>query len=349
MEEVDVKQTCHGMWMSEASEPRLVSVIIPTYNRAELIIETLYSVFIQTYRPIEVIVVDDGSSDNTEKVITELMENHKENRFVYVKHHCNKGIVEARNTGIKKSSGKFIAMIADDYMLPRDYLKKTEEFFQRFNDAGIMSCRMVNSRNTFISRLNQVYCESNVANFFNLPYVKHKLILRRIIYKKEVIKSLNAPLAGAAVIKKELFEKFGLFNTKLRIGEDSEFGWRLARQNIPIFLNPNIKIVHKYRETLFQTLIQKFNYGKGLNILIKICPLERASLLMKKLESARALFRIILLGPIIPIRNTFIRCSYSSNYKEFILFLPFMLLFTITYLLGVIYGTLNEKFEGILR
>lgn len=57
--------TCHGRWMSPEYEPGLVSVIVPTFNRAHLIVETLDSVFAQTYRPIELLIVDDGSTDET--------------------------------------------------------------------------------------------------------------------------------------------------------------------------------------------------------------------------------------------------------------------------------------------
>lgn len=55
-------ETCHGRWMSEEYEPGLVSVIIPTYNRAHFLVEAMDSVWSQTYRPIELIVVADGSS-----------------------------------------------------------------------------------------------------------------------------------------------------------------------------------------------------------------------------------------------------------------------------------------------
>lgn len=71
-------ETCHGRWMSEEYAPGLVSVIMPTYNRAPLIEGTLDSTWQQTYRPVEVLVVDDGSLDNTPEVVNAWIERHKD-------------------------------------------------------------------------------------------------------------------------------------------------------------------------------------------------------------------------------------------------------------------------------
>lgn len=93
------------------------SVIIPTYNRANFVVEAINSVLNQTYKlPYEVIVVDDGSIDKTEKILLEYMK--KEPRLKFIKHEKNKGSA-ARNTGIIHSKGKYLLFLdSDDKLLP---------------------------------------------------------------------------------------------------------------------------------------------------------------------------------------------------------------------------------------
>lgn len=92
-----------------------VSVIIPTYNRARLIGEAIQSVLDQTFTDLELIVVDDGSTDNTESVVTEF----KDPRVRYI-HQENMGISAARNAGIHNTQGRYVAFLdSDDLWLPR--------------------------------------------------------------------------------------------------------------------------------------------------------------------------------------------------------------------------------------
>lgn len=97
----------------------LVSVIIPSYNSARFLSDTLNSVLNQTYEAIEVIVVDDGSTDETEQVAKTSSE-----KIRYVKQK-NKGVSEARNNGFKVSKGKFICFLdADDWFYPKNIENK---------------------------------------------------------------------------------------------------------------------------------------------------------------------------------------------------------------------------------
>ncbi len=101
----------------------LVSIIIPTFNRAHLIVETLDSVLAQTYENWECIIVDDGSSDNTEQLIAEFIK--KEPRISYFKKPKNlpKGPSSARNYGLTKSQGEYINWFDSDDLMHPDKLK----------------------------------------------------------------------------------------------------------------------------------------------------------------------------------------------------------------------------------
>ena len=108
-------------WMAEEYEPRLVSVIIPTYNRAGLLSETLASVVRQTYRPLEIIVVDDGSIDDTKDVVINWSKIHNKDEKCRLRyfHQENKGGSAARNLGLNESHGQFIQFLdADDLLAP---------------------------------------------------------------------------------------------------------------------------------------------------------------------------------------------------------------------------------------
>lgn len=100
--------------------PGWVTVIVPTYNRAELIGETLQSVWVQTYRPIEVIIIDDGSVDNTRQIVEDWMNVVRSSEFnVQYLYQNNQGASAARNHGIRRSVGEYIQFLdSDDILTP---------------------------------------------------------------------------------------------------------------------------------------------------------------------------------------------------------------------------------------
>src|SRR5687767_4085845 len=93
----------------------LVSIILPTYNRKHLLTRAIQSVQEQNYTNFELIIVDDGSKDNTWEVI----KNFQDSRIHYLRHEANYGAAAARNIGVKASHGNFIAFQdSDDEWLP---------------------------------------------------------------------------------------------------------------------------------------------------------------------------------------------------------------------------------------
>lgn len=106
-------------WLAEGFVPDLVSVIIPTYNRAHFLLDTLESVVAQSYRPIEVHLVDDGSTDNTQALMDQFIERHKQDEDLSIHcHWCEKaGASPARNFGLTQSRGEFIQFLDSDDVL----------------------------------------------------------------------------------------------------------------------------------------------------------------------------------------------------------------------------------------
>lgn len=112
-----------------------VSVIIPTYNRAHLISRAIQSVLNQTYRDFELIIVDDGSMDNTENVV----KSFNDMRIKYIQCKENRGASAARNTGIRASKGEYIAFQdSDDEWFPNKLEKQIEAFANAPSEVGIV-------------------------------------------------------------------------------------------------------------------------------------------------------------------------------------------------------------------
>lgn len=120
----------------EQNNGSLVTIIVPVYNGAGYIIETLKSVKEQVYKLWECIIVDDGSTDDTAMLVKQFIASDK--RFVYI-NQSNKGLSGARNTGLEHAKGDFIQFLdADDVLLPLKIEKQMIHFLQS-NDQMIVS------------------------------------------------------------------------------------------------------------------------------------------------------------------------------------------------------------------
>ena len=186
-----------------------VSVIIPTYNRAILLGRAIESVLNQTFQDFELIIIDDGSTDNTDEVIKEFQK--KDNRIVYLKHDKNRGGSAARNTGIKASRGEYIAFLdSDDEWLPEKLEKQINVFKKLSDNIGLV-----------YSGYYEVL-EQNVE-------VLSKIIP---IFKGDIYKNiLKSNILGSPtpLIRKICFEKAGLFDETLLSCQDWDLWIRIAK------------------------------------------------------------------------------------------------------------------------
>ncbi len=109
----------------------LFSIIIPTYNRADFIHKTINSAIAQTYTDFEIIVVDDGSTDNTQEIVEKI----KDKRIhYYKKENAERGA--ARNYGIKKANGNYITFLDSDDLLYPNYLEEAHNFIELQSDIS---------------------------------------------------------------------------------------------------------------------------------------------------------------------------------------------------------------------
>jgi glycosyltransferase involved in cell wall biosynthesis len=196
----------------------LVSIIIPSYNYGHYIIETLNSVRAQKYQYWEAIVIDDGSTDNTEALVSALAKIDARIRYVY---QVNKGLSEARNTGLMYSSGQYVQFLDADDLISEDKLELQLKHFASDPSLGISYTdayyfRSANTQEKFKTlNLTQEELKTKLSDntFFEQIY---KLIVQNIM-------PVNSPL-----VKKEVIERIGSFSTNLSSLEDWEFWFRSA-------------------------------------------------------------------------------------------------------------------------
>ncbi len=186
----------------------LVSIIVTCYNYGNFITECLNSVQQQSFENFEVIVVDDGSTDNSEIYINNFL---KDKRFKYIKQK-NQGQAFAKNRGIKESMSQYIAFLDADDVWESEKLIEQLPLFKSENIGIVFSkSRHINKNSKFLPHSN--------TNYYLQP--RRGDVLNYLIYD-------NFIYFSSAVIKKDCFNEFGLFDTSLLMGIDWDFWLRCA-------------------------------------------------------------------------------------------------------------------------
>ncbi|MEH7073451.1 glycosyltransferase family 2 protein [Neobacillus drentensis] len=182
-----------------------ISVVIPTFNREALVMDAINSLRNQTYKNLEIIVVDDCSTDNTQSRI----ENERDPRIVYVRHEYNQGGSQARNTGIHRATGEYIAFLdSDDQWLPTK-LEKQMEVFKNNSNVGIVYTGYKNVSGTSVR--SEVH-----------PHLSGNLLT-------ELLKKNCIGTTSTVVIKKNLLLEVGNFDPELPSCQDWDLYVRLAQ------------------------------------------------------------------------------------------------------------------------
>ena len=192
----------------------LVSVIMPAFNAETTIEKAIRSILMQTYQDLELIVVDDASTDNTAKVVQKLMK--EDLRVKLVALEINKGVGEARNTGLKASQGKIIAyQDADDVSLKNRIEKQLIPIYEK----GVLFTT---------SLIYRSRCTSVELDIYNQEAMIDLVKSRQLPDSRGGFSYIDRAIMGwvTTVIKRDAFEQFGLYENH-RFGEDLEFVERI--------------------------------------------------------------------------------------------------------------------------
>jgi glycosyltransferase involved in cell wall biosynthesis len=182
------------------------SIIIPTYNREKEISRALNSVLTQTFQDFEIIVVDDGSTDNTESVVLSF----NDIRIKYIKQD-NSGATAARNYGIRNSSGQYIAFLDSDDMWYPTFLEEHKAKYEEDNELCVT-----------YSNLNIINEKGEV-----FPFSK-PLGLEGYVYRDVLIQGYLSPTITLTA-KIESLKHIGMFDVDMPASQDDDICFRLSK------------------------------------------------------------------------------------------------------------------------
>lgn len=200
----------------------LVSVVIPNYNYAKYVREAVGSVLAQTYSPLEVIVVDDGSTDESESVLAEFGD------AIKLVRQKNQGVSAARNNGIAESSGEYVAFLdADDVWMPEKIARQIELFE---NDSALGLTHV---------GVEDIDAEGNVLAT-NLDGLSGEVAADLLLLERAVILGGGSGL----MVRRDLLAEIGGFDTRLSTSADWDLFYQSARRR-PVGFLPEVLL--KYR------------------------------------------------------------------------------------------------------
>lgn len=229
----------------------LVSVIMAVFNREKYVAEAIESVLNQTYKNLELIVVNDGSSDKSDLIIRQYL--RKDKRVLYINSKVNLGQSGARNLAIKRARGDFIVISDSDDLCMKDRIKTQIRYFEKnFSNTDVLgSYYQLFSDYTDLTGL---IVKANKNDIFDGRPPVHN---------------------PTCMIKTDVFKQFGLYNSKFDDAEDVELwsrwfyqGVRFANLEVPLYKKRNhggnvstLRIRHQVYLMLLINLRSIFVYG----------------------------------------------------------------------------------------
>ena len=251
----------------------MISIVIPTHNRPDLLKNAIYSVINQTYKNIEIIVVDDASTSNNQSVIDSFDENIKYHRF-----ETNQGGNVCRNKGVELSDGEYIAFLDDDDIWLPEKLEK-QLYLMKENDIDLCyTGKNIITVDEGLKELNRRY------SFVNPKYTS----LKKSIMHKNFIGTTSS-----IMIKKEKFFVIGGFDVNMPALQDYELYLRFIHAELSVKgIDEGLLdyFIYQNKSAISKSLKKKF---KAMKLIINK---NKKYLYYLFLEFSKNIFKSILLG-----------------------------------------------------
>jgi len=226
-----------------------ISVLICTRNRSNLLRRCLISLSNQTPKPYEVIIVDNGSRDNT-KEICDSFAGKMSLQYVFENHV---GLPYARNAGIRLASGDVYAFIDDDCVAKRNWIRSiTDHFSVNQKSVGIIGKIFNATPDNIYSAVEHAYYQRWLGQNVENPMQPGKILSGQVVDFKN------------AVFRSSFIRRFK-FSNRVPYGdvgdEDIEIGLRLYQANDSIYFDPSVVVYHRYSQSLNRLIVRNFWNG----------------------------------------------------------------------------------------
>jgi GT2 family glycosyltransferase len=298
-----------------------VSVIIPAYNAEETIKQCIEGILNQTYKNIEVIVVDDCSTDNTSKIATTL-------KCKLIKSNKNMGAGNAKNLGLKAAVGDYIYFIDSDCVPEKDCIEWLMNSFSKNKNIGVVGGTCV--------------IPSDYKSIFALAYD----VAERFKDVKNLDEIYILYLSGSNLcIKKEVVDIVGFFNEKFITHEDFDFTFRATQSGYKILFQPKAVTYHCHQRKKLKSYLKRTFKGGQYGTIFRLK--YKPSLPFSKFYPKN----VIIFSIILPLFVTFsilriIKKNVGARpIKEILITLPVLIIGQILWGLGCVRGAYKFKKE----
>lgn len=215
-----------------------VSIVLPTYNGTKYIRQSIDSCLNQTYKNIELIIVDDGSTDGTPEII----KSYKDERIKYLRHEKNKGLPHALNTGFARAIGEYLTWTSDDNYYTKEAIEKMV-FFLRDKNCSFVYCDFYRIKDNNSSNRNIV----KLPDFIGLEKDNH--------------------IGPCFLYSKKVKETVGRYDPDAELAEDYDYWIRVSKKFSMHHFNEPLYFYRQHRESLN---ISKYYEAQVVGFLVRI-------------------------------------------------------------------------------
>lgn len=226
----------------------LVTVIIPAYNRVNYIEDTVRSVLSQTYENIELIVVDDGSSDGTFEILKKF-EEEGNLRLMFHPGRINKGQSAAINVGLKASKGEFVAILDSDDLFAPHKLKSQVDYLNANEDIGLVYGK-------------GIAIDGSGNHLYDIEYGGKE----KLNDPGSILLDCYFLLPQNSLVRRSVYQTVGLFEEKFRAGQDHDMLIRIAEKAKIAYL-PEVFFYYRRHDSSISTNGQTVRWQTGFEIL----------------------------------------------------------------------------------